>query len=269
VFGLLIGSFLNVVIHRLPIILERKWQQEENSFESSHESKHAYNIATPPSHCPQCKKPIRAWQNIPILSYLLLKGRCSHCQSPISAAYPLVELSAAVLSVVTAYRFGPSWEFIFASTITYALLCLTLIDIKHRLLPDVITLPLLWIGLLLSSQHIFTGPSEAIIGASIGYLSLWLVFHGFRLATGKEGLGYGDFKLMAVFGAWLGWSYIPVIILISSFLGAIFGGITILVLRVGKNFPIPFGPFIALSGWSCLLWGEQILSVYLNLINIL
>ncbi len=266
-FGLLLGSFLNVVILRLPARLEHAWRcQCEELLEV--ETK---NVSTPPpgllwsrSHCPKCDHLIKAHENIPLLSYLFLKGHCATCNARISIRYPVVEAGTAVLSLVVAMHFGPTLQTLVALGITALLIALAGIDLNHQLLPDDLTLFLLWAGLLASLFNVFIGPISSIIGALAGYLSLWMVFHVFRLLTGKEGMGYGDFKLLAALGAWMGWQMLPLIILLSSVLGAVVGISLIIAKRHQPNQPMPFGPFIAIAGWIALLWGRQLIDIYLQ-----
>jgi len=269
VLGLTVGSFLNVVILRLPRIMERDWRREcaelnDQPVDTDPETD-KLGLAQPGSRCPHCKTPIKPWHNIPVLSYLWLRGRCAACGAPISARYPLVELLTGLLTAAVACRFGLSWELVAAAILTWSLIALSGIDFDHQLLPDRITQPLLWLGLVLSLGGFFTTTEDAIIGAAAGYLSLWLVFQGFRLLTGKEGMGFGDFKLLAVFGAWLGWQILPQIVLISSVVGALLGGTLMLRRRHERNQPIPFGPFLAIAGWIALMWGDEINQVYMTL----
>jgi leader peptidase (prepilin peptidase)/N-methyltransferase len=292
-FGLLVGSFLNVVIHRLPLMMEREWRQqcselvsadsadgdrfaagspEVGSVPAAASSKEPYNLVVPRSACPVCKTQIHAWQNIPIVSYLILRGRCAACGTGISIRYPIVELLTGVLSAVVVWHFGFAWEAAAALVFTWCLIALAGIDIDHQLLPDSMTLPLLWLGLLISllapNAHglsIPTDPPSSIIGAAAGYLSLWGVFHAFRLLTGKEGMGYGDFKLFAAFGAWFGWQMLLLIILFAAFAGAVIGIALMVLRRHGRDVPIPFGPFLAAAGWVALLWGPQLIERYLHL----
>ena len=267
IIGLMVGSFLNVVIYRLPIMMQRGWKQECQEFLElpvSGQAEETFNLALPGSHCPACNAEIKAIQNIPVLSYLLLKGKCANCQTSISIRYPVIEALTGVLSVVVAYLLGSQIETLFGLILTWTLIALSGIDFDHQLLPDNITLPILWLGLFLSLFNIFTDPVSSIIGAIAGYLFLWTIYQLFKLLTGKEGMGYGDFKLLALFGAWLGWQYLPLIILLSSLVGAIIGTSMIIFVQRDKNVPIPFGPYLAIAGWIALLWGEQINTLYLS-----
>jgi leader peptidase (prepilin peptidase)/N-methyltransferase len=265
--GLIVGSFLNVVIHRLPKIMDRDWRSQCLAFlemEEELKSQENYSLSQPPSHCPKCKHPISPFENIPLFSFLLQRGKCRHCGEPISWRYPIIELTSAILSGIIAYHFGMSSATIFALLLTWALIALTVIDLDHQLLPDSITLPLLWLGLLLSTQGIFVDMHASIIGASIGYLSLWSIYWLFKLLTGKEGMGYGDFKLLALFGAWLGWQSLPLIILLSAGVGAVVGISLIIFKNHQRQQPIPFGPYLASAGWIAMLWGDQITKAYLT-----
>ncbi|MDT8425591.1 MAG: A24 family peptidase [Methyloprofundus sp.] len=266
VLGLLVGSFLNVVIYRLPVMMQRGWKQECQEFLELpiDEPSEPFNLSLPVSHCPKCKAGIKAYQNIPVFSYLLLRGKCANCATPISARYPFIEALTGLLSAVIAYQLGGQIETLFALILTWTLVALGGIDFDHQLLPDNITLPVLWLGLLLSLFNVFTDPVSSIIGAIAGYMVLWTIYQAFKLLTGKEGMGYGDFKLLALFGTWLGWQYLPLIILLSSLVGAIIGVAMILVLGRDKNIPIPFGPYLAIAGWIALLWGDQINALYLS-----
>jgi len=273
VLSLLVGSFLNVVIYRLPVMMERQWRcdcrevlQDELKPSKKKESQDRFDLLKPDSHCPSCQKPVKAWQNIPVISYLLLKGRCHNCKTPISARYPLVELFTAVTSSIVAWQMGYSMPAVLLVLLTWCFVCLIFIDIDHMLLPDQITLPLLWLILLASTQQLFLSPSQTIIGAAIGYLSLWSVYWVFKLVTGKEGMGHGDFKLMAVVGAVVGAIKLPMVILMSSLVGAIIGIAGIIFAGKDGNKPIPFGPYIAIAGWICMLWGEQIFNWYIQLL---
>lgn len=270
IIGLLIGSFLNVVIYRLPIMMERGWKKECTEYlalENSEESNETFNLLVPLSRCPHCNTPIKPYQNIPVISYLLLQGKCSECKSHISLRYPLIEAFSGITSAIVAWHFGYSIEMLFALFLTWSLIALSFIDIDHQLLPDSINLPMLWLGLFLSLFSIYTDTHSSIIGAIAGYLSLWTVYHLFKLVTGKEGMGYGDFKLLALFGAWLGWQYIPLIVLLSSLVGAIIGVSMIILVKRDHNIPIPFGPYLAAAGWLALIWGDQINGLYLNYIG--
>lgn len=263
--GLIVGSFLNVVIHRLPKMMDSDWRSQCLSFLEMEKPEHKrYSLSQPPSHCPKCNHPISALENIPVISFLIQGGKCRHCGEPISWRYPVIELTTALLSGAIAYYFGMSSAAIFALLLTWALVALTVIDLDHQLLPDSITLPLLWLGLLLSTQNVFTDMQSSIIGAAIGYLTLWSIYWAFKLLTGKEGMGYGDFKLLALFGAWFGWQSLPLIIILSAGVGAVVGIALILFKNHQRQQPIPFGPYLASAGWIALLWGEQITAAYLN-----
>lgn len=269
IISLMVGSFLNVVIYRLPIILQRNWRSECLEYlDLPAENTETFNLSLPLSHCPCCKTPIKPYQNIPVFSYVFLKGRCGSCQQPISIRYPCVEALTALLSIIVACHFGYGIETAFALLLTWLLVALSFIDIDHQLLPDNITLPTLWLGLFINLFDVYASIESSVIGAIAGYLSLWTVFHLFKLVTGKEGMGYGDFKLLAVFGAWLGWQTLPLIILLSSLVGAIIGISMILMVKHDKNKPIPFGPYIAIAGWIALLWGNDINQLYLNTVGL-
>jgi leader peptidase (prepilin peptidase)/N-methyltransferase len=264
-FGLVVGSFLNVVVYRLPVMLQRSWARECSEMAGQEvPPKEQFNLLVPASTCPHCGRRIHALENIPVLSYLVLRGRCAGCHGRISVRYPLVELACAILSVIVVLRFGYGWQSAAALLFTWALISLFLIDFDHQLLPDSITLPLLWAGLLLSLSDTFTDPATSIVGAVAGYLSLWSIYHLFRLVTGKEGMGYGDFKLLGAIGAWTGWQLLPVVILLSSVVGAAIGITLILFRGRDHNLPMPFGPFLAAAGWLTLLWGHDIISLYLR-----
>ncbi len=265
--GLTVGSFLNVVIHRLPLMMAAAWNRECAELRGetqAPEEAQRLSLATPGSRCPHCGHGITPLENIPLLSYLTLRGRCSACGAGIGLRYPLVELLTALLSVAVVWRFGPGWESAAALVLTWGLVALAGIDLDTQLLPDGITQPLLWLGLLLSLVGLFTDSQSAILGAAAGYLSLWLVFHIFRLITGKEGMGYGDFKLVALFGAWLGWQLLPQVLLLSAVVGAVVGMSLIASGRQGRDIPIPFGPYLAAAGWIALMWGEVINRAYLD-----
>ena len=270
-FGLLIGSFLNVVILRLPARLEYDWRCQckelleiKDGSETGEAPKPPLSIMWSRSLCPKCGHNIKSYENIPLLSYLFLRGRCSSCKTHISLRYPIIEASTALLFLIVAIQFGPTLQALVVIGITALLVALTGIDIDHQLLPDDLTFFLLWAGLFASLFYVLTDPVSSIIGALAGYLSLWLVFHLFRLLTGKEGMGYGDFKLLAAVGAWTGWQMLPLIILLSSLLGAVIGLIMIGLKRHKSSQPMPFGPFIALAGWIALLWGDKIVATYMR-----
>lgn len=258
-FGLMIGSFLNVVIHRLPKMMERDWaaQCAELRGESALEEPR-YNLAVPRSQCPHCGHMIRAWENIPVLSWLILRGRCHQCHSPIGVRYPLVEAATAILFACCAASFGVGLHGVATMFLVAVLLALALIDADTTLLPDDLTLPLLWAGLLFSLLGSPVPLKDAVIGAMAGYLALWSVYWAFKLATGKDGMGYGDFKLLAALGAWLGWQLLPVVILLSSLVGAIVGIALIVLARRGREIPIPFGPYLAAAGVIALFWGDAL-----------
>ena len=266
VFGLLIGSFLNVVILRLPARLEHDWRCQcyELLGQAAEPAEPPPGLVVARSRCPRCGHGITALENIPIVSYLWLRGRCSACGERISSRYPLVEGVTALLFLVTAWQFGPTLECLAALIMTGFLIALTGIDIDHQLLPDNVTLSLLWLGLFFSLTHLFTDPVSSIIGGLAGYLILWFLYHAFRLVTGKEGMGFGDFKLMAAMGAWMGWDALPLIIVMSSVVGAIVGVTLMATHAHDKDHPIPFGPFIAAAGWISLLWGDAIVQAYLG-----
>jgi leader peptidase (prepilin peptidase) / N-methyltransferase len=269
VLGLVIGSFLNVVIHRLPVILNNNWSRQcrellEPEHEENDAAKEPFNLIRPASHCPSCGHHIRAIENIPVVSYIFLKGRCAACQTRIPPRYPIIELATAILSVFTALHFGYTQQTVAALAFTWMIIPLCVIDYDEQLLPDCITLPLLWAGLALSLAGIFIDSQASIIGAMSGYLCLWGIYHVFKLATGKEGMGYGDFKLLAAIGAWVGWQALPVVILFSSVVGAITGILLIAAKGRQRSQPIPFGPFLASAGWITLLWGQDILDLYLH-----
>ena len=267
--GLCVGSFLNVVIHRLPKMMEQDWQAQcaELRGESPPDQGEALSLAKPRSRCPNCGHQITALENIPLVSYLLiLKGKCSGCGTRISPSYPITELLTGLLSAFAAWHFGPTIQTVGALALLWALIALSAIDLDTQLLPDSITLPLLWLGLAFNLWTTFADLPTAVIGAMAGYLSLWSVFWLFKLATGKEGMGYGDFKLLAALGAWLGWQMLPAIILLSSVVGAVVGIALIVAARHGRNVPIPFGPYLAAAGVIALFWGQRITQGYLGLI---
>ena len=264
VLGALIGSFLNVVIYRLPVMMERDWHRQCAELSGAAPAEHeSFNLVSPRSRCRQCGHGIAAWQNIPIVSYVILRGRCRACKTPIGLRYPMVELLTALLSLAVAWRFGVSMQTVAALVLTWGLIAASFIDFDHQLLPDDITLPLLWLGLAVNLAGMFTALPHAVIGAIAGYLFLWLVFHGFKLLTGKEGMGYGDFKLFALAGAWLGWQSLPLVILLASVAGAVIGLSAIGFLGRDRKLPMPFGPFLAIAIWIALLWGDQIVRAYI------
>ncbi len=274
--SLLIGSFLNVVIYRIPVMLDREWRAQAAALDSADGAApvvaaEAFNLLVPRSACPACRAPIGAWQNVPVVSWLLLRGRCAACKARISPRYPIVEALTAILSAWVACHFEFGWPAACALLVTWTLIALTGIDIDHQLLPDNITLPLMWAGLLAavligpqSGAALPVAPTTAIVGAAAGYLSLWLVFHTFRLLTGKEGMGYGDFKLFAALGAWLGWKALPLIILLSAATGAVVGIALILFKGRDRAQPMPFGPYLAAAGWLAMMYGDSIISGYLR-----
>ena len=274
VVSLLVGSFLNVVIYRLPVMMEREWhkQCDELLAEPAGDLPEGrFDLIAPRSRCQSCGHQITALQNIPVISYLLLGGKCASCREPISRRYPIIEAVTAILTAACAWRFGFGWEAAAAIFMTWMLLAISMIDIDHQLIPDSMALPLLWVGLLLSLFHpmqgaevLFVDPKTAIVGAVAGYLSLWSVYHLFRLITGKEGMGYGDFKLLAALGAWLGWQLLPLIILGSAVVGALVGISMIVFKRHDRSVPIPFGPYLAAAGWIAMLYGPQIMNWYLD-----
>ncbi len=270
VFGLIVGSFLNVVIHRLPVILEKQWQRQCEEYHhgpAPDTDRPVYNLATPRSHCPHCQRPIRAWENLPLISFLLLRGRCPGCHAAISWRYPLVELLGATVAVAAMEHFGLNAAGLAAMIFGFSLLALTFIDLDNHLLPDNITLPLLWLGLLVNSAGLFTDLQSAVIGAVAGYLILWTVYQSFKLLSGKEGMGFGDFKLLAACGAWSGWQMLPLTILLSSLVGAIIGVVMIALAKHHRQQPIPFGPYLAAAGWVALLWGDALVEGYLKIIG--
>ncbi len=266
VLGLMVGSFLNVVILRLPKMMERDWQTQCREYleQESDADADPLSLSKPASTCPGCGHKIRFYENIPVISWLLLRGKCADCKAPISIRYPVIELVTALLSVVVAWHFGFGWQALAALVLTWALIALSVIDFDTQLLPDAITLPFLWLGLTLSLFPLFADMRTALIGAIAGYLSLWVVYQVFKLVTGKEGMGFGDFKLLALLGAWLGWQALPIVILLSSLVGAVVGILLITVQGRDRQTPIPFGPYLAAAGWIALLWGEQIKTTYLN-----
>ena len=279
--GLLVGSFLNVVILRLPRILEHRWRQECTEFlgtapareaaddtSGGVESTATLSLAYPPSHCPHCKHPIRPWHNVPVIGWLWLRGRCPDCGAGISARYPIIEALTGIITVYLGLQFGVSLLLAGALLLSWALIALTVIDIDTQLLPDDITLPLLWLGLLFNLATGMVPLADAVIGAAAGYLLLWSLYWAFKLLTGKEGMGYGDFKLLAALGAWLGWQSLPMIILLSSLVGAVVGIALIVLTHRGRDVPIPYGPYLAAAGWISLVWGDVINTTYLRIIGV-
>ncbi len=263
--GLVVGSFLNVVIYRLPLMMETRWRKDCCELLEVTQEKDAppLTLSTPNSHCPKCGTAIKPWHNIPVLSYLLLRGKCATCGVGISLRYPTIELITGLLTLSLAWYFALSPALLGAVLFTWSLIVLTMIDVDHKLLPDDITLPLLWLGLLFNVGSTFVSLTDAVIGAMAGYLILWSVYWLFKLITGKEGMGYGDFKLLAALGAWLGWQALPLIILLSSLVGALCGIALIFLKGRGREVPIPFGPYLAVAGWISMIWGEEITSRYL------
>ena len=264
--GLLVGSFLNVLIYRLPIMMQREWRAQALEYlECPPEPvRKRFNLLLPSSRCPHCDHQIRSWENIPLVSWLALRGKCSSCRAPISSRYPLVELACGLLSGYVAWHFGFTWQAGAMLLLTWGLVAMSMIDIDHQLLPDSLVLPLLWLGLILSNFGLFVSLESALWGAVAGYLSLWSVYWLFKLVTGKEGMGYGDFKLLAMLGTWGGWQVLPLTILLSSVVGAVLGTILLRVQRAESSTPIPFGPYLAIAGWIALLWGDWITESYLH-----
>ncbi len=267
VLGLLIGSFLNVVVFRYPNMMFYQWTAQSREWLKLHidESAEPLTLSKPASHCGNCKTPIRAWQNIPIVSWLMLGGKCASCKTSISVRYPLVELLTGILSAVVVYKFGWSLQAAFGLLLTWVLVALSFIDFDHKLLPDDLVIPTLWLGLGLSVLPVFATPGNSIIGAIAGYLTFWIVFQIFLRLTGKEGMGHGDFKLMALLGAWFGWIYLPQIVMLSTLLGSVIGISLILAKKADGKMAIPFGPYIAVAGWVAMLWGDEINQTYLRL----
>jgi leader peptidase (prepilin peptidase)/N-methyltransferase len=264
VFGLAIGSFLNVVIHRLPKMMERDWHAQCAELRGETPAAHPrYNLASPRSSCPACGHQITALENVPVVSYLWLRGKCSACGTKIGVRYPVVEVATAVLTAYAAWRFGLGWQAFGAMLFVWCMVALTFIDVDTQLLPDAITLPLLWAGLLINLRGTFVDLAGAVVGAVAGYLVLWSVYWLFKLATGKEGMGFGDFKLLAAIGAWMGWKMLPLVILASSFVGAVVGIALMILARRGRDVPIPFGPYLAGAGLIALFWGGPLVDRYL------
>jgi leader peptidase (prepilin peptidase)/N-methyltransferase len=264
--GLVVGSFLNVVIYRLPVMIERderNYCAELLETDIGEPESEPFDLIQPNSHCPHCNHAIRPWENIPVISYVLLRGRCSNCAASISLRYPLIEVATGLLTLSLGWHYGMAGMVLFGTLLfTWALIALTMIDIDHMLLPDGITLPLIWLGLLFNISGTYVPLQDAVLGAIAGYLSLWCVYWLFKLATGKEGMGFGDFKLLAALGAWLGWQALPMVILLSSLVGAVLGTIAMLLAKRGKDIPIPFGPYLAIAGWIALIWGTELMAWY-------
>lgn len=274
IISLCIGSFLNVVAYRLPIMMRKQIQAdyfditEQEAEAEKLQKQPAFNLMTPHSTCPKCKSPIKPWQNIPVISYLWLKGKCANCKTPISSRYPIVEAATGLLGLLVAFQFGASVQTATLLIFTYFLVALTLIDLDEYLLPDSLTLPLIWVGLFANSFNVFTSLESAVYGALAGYLILWSIFWLFKLVTGKEGMGYGDFKLLAAIGALLGWQALPMVILLSSAVGAVVGIAMVIIMGRDKNIPIPFGPYLAAAGLIAALWGNDITQFYFTLTGI-
>ena len=264
--GLIVGSFLNVVIYRVPKMMHKAWRKECCEFleidEDSNYDDEPYNLITPYSRCPECQHEIRAWENIPVLSYLFLRGRCSSCKTKISIRYPAIEIMSGILSLIVAWHFGYGLQVLPALLLTWALIALSFIDIDHQLLPDDIVLPLLWLGLLCNLFELYADINSSLIGTMAGYMSLWLIYISFKIITGKEGMGHGDFKLLALLGAWMGWEVLPLTIILSSFCGAFIGIGMIVFGGHDRKQAIPFGPYLAMAGWIALIWGQDIGAAY-------
>ncbi len=267
ILGLLIGSFLNVVIYRLPIMMQREWRYDCLEFleQPSENTAERFNLSLPRSRCSECGHAISALENIPILSYLVLRGKCRACKTSISMRYPLVELLTGIISLIIGWHFGVSLQALAGLFFSWCLIAASGIDLDHKLLPDIITLSLMWLGILLSLFNIFIDLETSVIGAIAGYGCLWSVFIMFKLVTGKEGMGHGDFKLLAALGAWCGWKMLLVIVLTSSLVGAIVGISMIILSKSGRNTQIPFGPYLSAAGWISFLWGSVLLNAYLNI----
>lgn len=259
IFGLILGSFLNVIIYRLPLMLFRDWHLQCTDFLRDHPQKpgmEKFNLCLPASHCPHCKTPLKIWHNIPVISYFWQKGQCAFCEQSIPWRYPLVEGLCALVFVLVYLQFGLSWQTLASLILSATLIAGAFIDYQYTILPDPLTLPLVWLGLICNSFGLFVPLTDAVYGAIAGYLSLWCLGHVFRLLTGKEGIGYGDYKLLAVFGAWLGWQALPMVLLLSAGAGAIISLSLIALKKIKKSHPIPFGPYLAIAGWLCLLYGN-------------
>ncbi len=265
VLGLLVGSFLNVVIYRLPVMMQREWELEAAEIlEQEPKVQPPFSLTTPASHCPKCKAPVKPWQNIPIVSWLLLGGKCALCKTPISKRYPTIELVSGLMTAAVAWIFGWSDITLVLIPFMWVTLALTMIDFDTQLLPDTLVMPLLWLGMLINISGTIVPLREAVVGAMAGYLSLWSVYWAFKLITGKEGMGYGDFKLLAAFGAWFGWQALPLIILLSAAVGAVVGIALMVILGRDKNIPIPFGPYLCGAAWVYVFFGPNIMTWYLG-----
>lgn len=274
ILGLIVGSFLNVVIYRLPVMLQREWrsqceeylqsESETGAPQEKEEKYERFNLSTPASTCPHCQHKIKPWENIPVVSYLFLLGRCSQCKARISLRYPIIELICGLMTAFIAWHFGFGWQALAAMVLTWTLISLSMIDYDTQLLPDNITLPVLWLGILININGTFTNLESSVIGAITGYLSLWSIYQIHHALTGKEGMGFGDFKLLALLGAWLGWQSLLMIVLLSSLVGAVVGISLILVMGRDRQLPIPFGPYLAAAGWISLVWGQDIMLSYMN-----
>ncbi len=263
--GCFVGSFLNVVIYRLPKMMENEYKQECCEFlELEHKAPARFNLAIPGSRCSSCNQSIKPWHNIPILSYLLLKGKCAYCQASYSVRYPMIELVTGILTWLMLWHFGANAQGLFAVLLLWALICLTMIDVDTQLLPDSITLPLIWLGLIANSINTYVPLIDSLWGAVAGFLSLWSIYWLFKIVTKKEGMGRGDFKLLAALGAWMGWQLLPLIIILSSFVGAVIGIAGIIIMGRDKNIPMPFGPYLAIAGWIAFLWGDILTKSYLS-----
>lgn len=269
ILGLSVGSFLNVVIYRLPIMLQREWiaQAKEILGQDTAEPSDRFNLALPSSHCPHCRHTLGILENVPIISYLFLRGQCAQCKGKISIRYPLVELFCCLSSLSVVWHYGITIQACYVLLLTWGLIVLSMIDFDEQILPDQIIFPLLWLGLIGSVYAVFIEPTSAILGAALGYLALWTVAMVYQIVSGREGMGMGDCKLLSLFGAWLGWKLLPIVIVMASFVGAIVGIVMIMFFKNERHTPIPFGPYLAGAGWVCLLWGEQILVWYISLLS--
>jgi len=272
IIGLVVGSFISMLVYRIPVILFREWRKDCQLFLAEHpaekDTKKPMNLALPSSHCPHCEQALKWYHNIPIVGYLIQGGRCTHCHKKIPLRYPIIELLATITPIFCYAQFGFTTSFYLTTFLSWIMILQSYIDIEHQIIPDQITLPILWLGLFINTFNVFTDINSAIFGAIAGYLSLWIFAKLFFLITKKEGMGHGDFKLLAMLGAWLGWQVLPLIILMSSLIGAITGIAILLIKKQDKNTPIPFGPFLALAGWITLIYGQPIIQTYLNLLMV-